>query len=227
MNEIEHEGKTYILKSQVESIIKERVSKVAQRATEAETQVNDLSKQIESFQSKQASIDLMNQQIQELQGKLKTSENKFERYQSMAKIGINDSDLIDAIEWQYNKSMNGKTDKEKIDLNEWLQNQIENPDESPIAIRPHIKSISESMQPKEQSNQIENESLMKLQEYENQRNPISNQIDNNISNPPLTNRGAVPPPEGKDILRRAVSDPEFYSQNADAIKQAWMARYGR
>ena len=38
MNEIEHEGKTYILKSQVESIIKERVSKVAQRASEYEAQ---------------------------------------------------------------------------------------------------------------------------------------------------------------------------------------------
>ena len=47
MNEIEHDGKTYILKSQVESIIKDRVQKVAARATEFENQLNDLQIQYE------------------------------------------------------------------------------------------------------------------------------------------------------------------------------------
>lgn len=45
MNEIEHEGKTYILKSNVENIIKERVSKVASRASEAEARATDLETQ--------------------------------------------------------------------------------------------------------------------------------------------------------------------------------------
>jgi hypothetical protein len=225
MNEIESDGKTYILKSQVEAIIKERVSKVAQRATEAESQVNDLSKQIESFKSKQASIDLMNEQISTLQKELKASESRFDRYQSMSKIGINDSELIEAIEWQYNKSMNGKAEKEKIDLNTWLQNQIDNPEDAPIAIRPHIKSISEASKPvQENAPQIANDSLENLASYE-QQSIMNQSMPEAIIKPPTTNRGAIPAPEGKDILRRTVNDQDFYNKNADAIKQAWIARY--
>ncbi len=52
MNEIEHEGKTYILKSQVESIIKERVSKVAQRASEYEAQLESMTKDLEKAKKK-------------------------------------------------------------------------------------------------------------------------------------------------------------------------------
>ena len=42
MNEINHEGKTYILKSDVENIIKDRISKVASRAQGYETQISEL-----------------------------------------------------------------------------------------------------------------------------------------------------------------------------------------
>ena len=51
MSEIEHEGKTYILKSQVESIVKERVSKVAQKATDAEVRLQEVTKELETYKS--------------------------------------------------------------------------------------------------------------------------------------------------------------------------------
>ena len=226
MNEIEHEGKTYILKSQVESIIKDRVSKVAQRASEAESQVSDLSKQIDSFKSKQASLDMLTEQIDKLKSDLKVSETKFTRYQSMTKLGISEPDLIEAIEWQYDRSMNGKSQKEIVPINEWLENQIQNVDEAPITIRPHLQKIASQSEVPDNDSQLANDSqaLERIAEYDQQVNVASEAVQ---SLPPQTNRGAVPPPEGKDILRRAMQDPDFYSNNVEAVQKAWNARYGR
>jgi hypothetical protein len=224
MNEIEHEGKTYILKSQVESIIKERVSKVAQRATDAENQLSDINKELDQYKNKQASIDMLTDQINSLKSELKTSETKFNRYQNMTKLGISEPELIEAIEWQYDKSMTGKSGKELVPLNEWLANHIENVNEAPLAIRPHLQNLGQSMQ-SEQA-EIGHEQPLQQEQY--------NQAINELSEPsqryqaPQTNKGAVPAPEGKDILRKVMnSNQEFYNQNADAIKQAFMARYSK
>lgn len=223
MNEIEHEGKTYILKSQVEAIIKDRVSKVAARANEAEAQLKEASSQIESMQGKQASIDMLTDQIQKLQGELAASENKFSRYQSMSKHGISDGELIEAIEWQYERSMKGKSKKEITPLSEWLENHISNPAEAPIAIRPHLQSIAEAASPP----QAEGEQTELAQNLAEVSEPLEQIPQQPMYQAPQTNRGAVPAPEGKDILRKAMSDPEFYSANAEAVQKAWMARYSR
>lgn len=219
MNEIEHEGRTYILKNHVEAIIKERVSKVAARANEAEEQLKDVSAQIESMKGKQASLDMLTEQIQNLQGELAASENKFYRYQSMSKHGIADSELIDAIEWQYDRSMKGKKDNDIVPLNEWLENHLSNPAEAPIAIRPHLQNLKERTKPVE-SSEI-SEGLAEVSE------PLEQNSIQPMYQAPQTNRGAVPAPEGKDILRKALADPEFYSANAEAVQKAWLARYSR
>lgn len=223
MNEIEHEGKTYILKSQVEAIIKDRVSKVAARANEAESQLKEATSQIESMQGKQASLDMLTDQIQKLQGELAASENKFNRYQSMSKHGISDAELIEAIEWQYEKSMKGKSKKEITPLSEWLENHLSNPAEAPIAIRPHLQNLAEAAAPSAEpvaSPELA-DSLAEVSE------PLQQATPQPMYQAPQTNRGAVPAPEGKDILRKAMSDPEFYSANAEAVQKAWMARYSR
>lgn len=223
--EIEHDGKKYILKSQVESIIKERVAKVAQRASEAETQLKEVQSQLDAQNSKQASYDILAEQVSELQSKLASSETKFKRYQSMSQHGITDQDLIDVIEWQFDRAMKDKPQKEQKSLDEWLSHHLENPDEAPISLRPHLKAISPSSEPAEEiapdTDKISPESdrlgLEGLQHREYASEP---------PRPPRTNKGAVPAPEGKDILKRA-SDPNFYNENYEAIQKAWMAKYQR
>lgn len=224
MNEIEHEGKTYILKSQVEAIIKDRVSKVAARANEAESQLKEATTQIESMQGKQASLDMLTDQIQKLQGELQASENKFTRYQSMSKHGISEPELIEAIEWQYEKSMKGKSKKEVTPLSEWLESHLSNPAEAPIAIRPHLQSLAASSAPPAAESVANPEIAESLAEVSE---PLEQVAPQPMYQAPQTNRGAVPAPEGKDILRKAMSDPEFYSANAEAVQKAWMARYSR
>lgn len=220
MNEIEHEGKTYILKNQVEAIIKERVSKVAARANDAETQLKEAATIIESMQGKQASLDMLTEQIQNLKGELEASENKYTRYQSMSKHGINEPDLIDAIEWQYEKSMRGKSKKEVTPLNEWLESHLNNPAEAPIAIRPHLQSIA---QPAAANTSTPTEAVQGIESISEPLQPAPSQP---IYQAPQTNNGAVPAPEGKDILRKAT-EPDFYNNNHEAIQKAWLARFSR
>lgn len=218
MNEIEHEGKTYILKTQVEAIIKERVSKVASRANEAEQQLKEAITQLESMQGKQASLDMLTEQIKNLKGDLQASENKFFRYQSMSKHGISEPDLIEAIEWQYEKSNKGKAEKEIVPLSDWLENHLENPDQAPIAIRPHLQSLrADSSAP------VSNEIADQIAEVSE---PLEQATPQPMYKAPQTNRGAVPTPEGKDILKRA-SEPDFYNDNHVAIKAAWESKFRR
>lgn len=222
MNEIEHEGKTYILKSSVENIIKERVSKVASRANEAEARSSELEKQIKEFESKQASIDVISNQVSDLRDQLKKSESKFTRYQSISQLGITNQDVIDLLEWQYEKST--KDQKEKIPLSEWLEGHINNVDDAPLSIQHHLSSLKPSQAledeeaPPEASNQTDMLNVMQMQ---------SLQQMNQAMKPPTVNKGAVKAPDQKDIITRAMTDQDYYNQNADAIRQAWMAKFAR
>ena len=221
MNEIEHEGKTYILKSSVETIIKERISKVAQRANEAESRSSDLEKQIKDFESKQASLDVLSNQVSDLRDQLKKSESKFSRYQSISQIGITNQDVIDLLEWQYDKST--KDQKDRPVLSDWLQSHINNIDDAPISIQHHLKSLSPSPAPEseeappEASTQADMINMMQMQSLQQLNQAVT---------PPNVNKGAVKAPDTKNILDR-VTDQNYYNENADAIRQAWMAKFGR
>ena len=93
-NEITHEGKTYILKSQVEGIIKDRISKIASRASEQEQRANELETSLADIQQRAASIDIISAQLEEMKGKLSASETRFHRFQAVSKYGITEPDII-------------------------------------------------------------------------------------------------------------------------------------
>ena len=218
--EIDHEGKKYILKSQVESIIKERLSKVAQRSSDYEERVKELESTLERQQQQQASYDVLAQQVSDLKSQLESSNNRFTRYKAMSQHGITDQELIDVIEWQYERSTKDISRKERPSLEEWFSSHLNNPQDAPITLRPHIQSLNPEEPPQEAvetptaAPETDLDSLEGLQHRE-------------FTQPPVVNKGAVPAPEGKDILRKAVEDPNFYNQNVDAIRQAWFAKYGR
>ncbi len=82
MDEIEHDGKRYILKSssipktQVEQMKKDRVSKVASKVHELEKIALERLEVIESLQEKQTSYDVLSQQFGDLQSKLEALAEK-------------------------------------------------------------------------------------------------------------------------------------------------------
>jgi len=222
MTEIENEGRVYVLKSEIESIIKERIGKVASRATSAEQALEEAQRRLEKAEKAMSSVDILNQQLAEMQTKLQSSEQRFSRYQSISKHGLTDPDLVEAIEWSFERSQKGKSDKERQTLSEWLDQQVESPENAPITIRPHLQALK--MLDEDPSPQTE----ASADSYaSNQEQSYTEQSLQQSAPPPRANVGAIPAPDSPGFLERALKDPEFYAANRDKVKAAWNNRNRR
>lgn len=219
MTEIENEGRVYVLKSEMENIIKERVSKVAQRATLAEKALDEAESRLSKAEKAMSSVDILNQQLQEMKGKLSTAEKRFDRYQSISKHGLTDPDLVEAIEWSYERSQRGASEKEKVSLSEWLDNQVKSPENAPITIRPHLQALKMLAD--------ETSASQTQQEQEYQTSNAQQMQSFGMSEAPKTNVGAIPAPDSPGFLDRALKDPEFYAANRDKVRAAWNSRNKR
>ena len=219
MTEIENEGRVYVLKSEMENIIKERVSKVAQRATLAEKALDEAESRLSKAEKAMSSVDILNQQLQEMQSKLSTAEKRFDRYQSISKHGLTDPDLVEAIEWSYERSQRGASEKEKVSLSEWLDNQVKSPENAPITIRPHLQALKMLAD--------ETSASQTHQEQEYQTSEAQQMQSFGMSEAPKTNVGAIPAPDSPGFLDRALKDPEFYAANRDKVRAAWNSRNKR
>ena len=213
MNEIEHEGKTYILKSQVESIIKERVSKVAQRANDYESQLSELQKDLEKANKSSASIDVLKSKIDELQGKYDKANQRYDRYTAISGYGLTDPELVEAIEWAYDRAMSKQ--EKPVELKEWLKGAFENPESAPIMLRPHIQAARSSMNLEDEVQANPNPDRQQLSDLAN-KGPINTPIA------PRTNSGAISLPDKQTSLsNRVYDDPELYEANREQLKKSW------
>lgn len=222
MTEIENEGRTYVLKSEMENIIKERIGKVATRATTAEKALEEAQSRLSKAEKAMSSVDILNQQLAEMQTRLQSSEQRFERYQSISKHGLTDPDLVEAIEWSFERSQKGKSDKERQTLSDWLDQQVENPETAPITIRPHLQALKMIGEDNAEAGDLpEASTASQLQSLGESLEPREQAAA------PRTNVGAIPAPDSPGFLDRALKDPEFYAANRDKVMQAWKNRNRR
>ena len=222
MTEIENEGRTYVLKSEMESIIKERIGKVASRATTAEKALEEAQSRLSKAEKAMSSVDILNQQLAEMQTRLKSSEQRFERYQSISKHGLTDPDLVEAIEWSFERAQKGKSDKERQTLSDWLDQQVENPESAPITIRPHLQALKMIGEDNAETGQDLPEASTAAQ-----LQSLGESLEPQQAAAPRTNVGAIPAPDSPGFLDRALKDPEFYAANRDKVMQAWKNRNRR
>ena len=209
MQTIEHDGQTYVLKTDMETAIKDRISKVTARAQEAETQVRSLQGELEQANKGAGISDTLAQQVDELREQLETSNQRYQRYQAISKHGMVDPDMVEAVEWSYERAQKNVPKKERQTLVEWLDTAVQNPEQAPAILRPHLQALQAEQAPAQDApaqDAPQSQSLMQPPQA------------------PVTNRGARAPTDTPDLLSRAASDPEFYAQNREAIKQAWRAR---
>ena len=211
MKTINHEGSEYVLRSDVENIIKDRVSKVASRANDSDIKIKDLEGLLREQSSKISTVDLLTQQVEELQGNLKGATKKYQRHVTISKHGLSDPEMIEAIEWSFEKSQSKLAKKDRVELGAWLESQISNPEQASPLLRPHLANLGNQSQPTPQ---------------EQPRNGQNGQPQ--PTQPPQaypsTNRGAIPAPETPDMLSRAMSDPEFYRANREKIQELWRSK---
>jgi len=205
MQTIEQDGKTYVLKSDMESAISTRLQKMSARAAEAEAQATGLQEQIDTMQGRLSTIDTLQQQIEQYKTDVETANGRFSRYQAVSKYGLTDPEQLELVEWQYNRSMEKLPKKDRTDLGEWLNNLVADPTKAPIALRPHLQAL----QPVEAAAE--------------QTPGMQTITPEPALQPPRMNTGAVtnaPAPTSDNLIERGLRDLDFYREHRDQIRQA-------
>ena len=200
------DGVEYIAKEQVDGLIQEKISKYAKRAREAETRVEEINEQLIQAGEKLKTVDNLTEQIYTLKDELMNANTKYERHSAIAELGIQDPDVRDALEWQYQRSTTDES------FGDWMKGLKENPENAPSFLRSHFQC---SEPPKMENTPVENVETTK--ETPQPKTPPKTNAKTVQSNNTETQ---------KDILSRGLTDPDFYKQNRDAIRQAWFKQSG-
>ena len=214
MKTIEHEGAVYVLKSEMESAIQSRIQKIAQKAAEAEQRASELQSALDEASAKTGSIDALASQLEQAQAQLAQANSRYERHSTIAKYGLTDKDMLDAVEWQYDRAMNGRAKKDIVSLGDWLEQCVNAPQEAPALLRPHLQAIA-------QPAQTDAAQVQQLGEQMQQAQPAAQAMPT----PPAMNTNAQSAPvRVDDVLSRGLTDFDFYKQNRDNVIAAYRNR---
>jgi hypothetical protein len=145
MKTITHEGQEYILKEDVDGLVRERLSKVTEAKRQAESRANLLESQIHDMESKVKNSEAMASQLAQLQDELLLSNERYERHSAIAGHGITNAEIRDLVEYQFNKAMEGKSKKDRVSLSVWLGN-IKETGEIPMVLKPFLGEVSSPAQ---------------------------------------------------------------------------------
>jgi len=206
MKTITHEGVEYVLKADIESAFKDRISKLSARAIQAEEQAKALQEQMDNQSGELEKISKLQEKVSTLEQSLQDAESKYTRVSMLSEQGFTDPELREAVEWAYQRS------KTEATLEDWIKGIKEKPEEAPLVLRPHLQA----KQAPEVSTETAEASPMVTEAAPAPEAPTLL--------PPKTNTGAKPAPvQSGDILSR-INDPEFYRANREEIQKAWKAQ---
>ena len=197
------EGKEYIAKDDVESLVRDRISKVSERARIADSHVHELETQLEQNNKKIGTVDALNDTVAQLQEQLNSANQRYTQHSTIASVGIIDPDIRDAVVWSYERTMQSRSKKDRVELGQWLADIKENPQSAPAVLQPHFVTQAPQATQATQATQAP-------QATQATQAPTSNAAV--IETSAATNT--------KDILQRAAN-PDFYRANREAIKEAY------
>ena len=212
MKIITHEGQEYILKSEVDGIVRERLSKVAEGKRMAEGKVSELEAQLETMNEKVKGVDAMATQLSQLQDELAVSNQRYERHSAIASHGITDPEIRDLIEWQYSKAMDGKSQKEKKSLSEWITGMGES-GEIPTVLQPYFRIQEEGQ-----------EAPAQAPAPAQAQAPAPSPSSNPMVQRPTSNQGVAQTQDhstSADLWKKAGNDFDFYRQNREELKKQY------
>jgi len=223
-NTITHDGVEYVKKTHVDEIVRQRIAKYSEKLTTAESRLSEYQSKLDESSAKIGLVDNLTQQVESLRGELTTANSRYERHTVISQYGITDNGVRDAVEWAYEREMQGRNKKDQMPLSDWMQTIHQNPDTAPAVLRPFISAPQASEQT-EQAAQPQ----MQQQMPQTQMQPQMQMPQTPPPVAPSSNNGVAAQtgaPVPNDILKRAT-DPAFYSQNRDAIRQAYYSQTGK
>ena len=204
----EIEGLEYILKSDVDELVRQRITKVSERARTAEEKVKEMNELATTAKDSKAIIEGYEKQIAELQQNIAKQQALYESHSVIAQHGFVDADLRDMVEWSYNREMSTRSKKDQQKLSEWLQDIKTNPDNAPSTLRPHLITNNQSVEPQQTETITHGHHL--------------------TSQPPkpVQSTGVVQPKENitSSLIESALRDPEIYRAKREEIKATWYAQ---
>jgi len=203
------DGLVYILKSDMENIIKERVSKVAEKVRHHEEENEKLQKELSELKTHVSSSDILADQVSKLKLELESQKTKYDRYTKISQYGLYDSDMVDLVEWSYERATQNLEGKKKPSLETWLEECYNDVEKAPLTLRPHLEKL------KNTPTEISSESPSNPEKnFENVSPDISS---SEIPTPPRLNGGAKPPPTEGVLSNARFNDMTWYEQNRDRI----------
>lgn len=216
---ITHEGVEYIAKDHVDEIVRQRIAKYSEKLTTTESKLSEYQSRLDEQNAKIGLVDNLTSQVDNLTSQLSTANSRYDRHTVISQYGITDGGVRDAVEWSYEREMQGRTKKDREPLSDWLKSIHDSPDSAPAVLRPFITAPqvgdAEQAAPVPPAQQT----LQQQTLQQNQQNTPA----------PTSNRGVAAgtgAPVPNDILKRAT-DPAFYAQNRDAIRQAFYSQSGK
>ena len=207
------EGTEYILKSEVDELIRGRLGKMSERARTAETKIDSLKAQLEKHSGAAGSLEAMAAQIEALQAEVSESNSKYQTHSVITAHGFTDPDVRDMVDWSYKRSMSGRSKKDRVSLGDWINGIKEDPTGAPANLRPLLSPAS------------------------TQQSPSAGLVEAPVGAPPgappsapASNAGAVAVPPslpGRSLMEQAISDPEMWKAKNEEIRAAWYGQRGK
>ena len=209
------DGLTYVLKTDMENIIQERLKKVSDKTRLAEERAADLQTQLEEAQKVSQSSDILSDRVRELEQQLNNQQSKYDRYTKISQYGLYDKEMVDLVEWSYDRATKDMTDKKKPTLEDWLEEAYNNPESSPVTLRPHLERLRQNQNISTESN-IEDGVTPGIETPHEVETSLQS---GNELRPPRTNAGAKPNPSESTLSSARFHDLEWYKANRDKIIQ--------
>lgn len=211
-NTITHEGKEYILKSEVDNIVTSRISKISESRRALQTELDSLKAEYTSIQEKVSGVDALHTQIANLQDDLKHANTRYNRHSSIASHGITNPEIRDLVEWQFTKTMDSRAKKDRVPMAEWLDGLKAEGATIPHVLKPYFGAQPENKEPVKQNTSLPGSA------------PPAPAIT------PQSNNGVQAAPDGatsKDLLSKGSQSYEFYQKNRAKIKEMYYKKRGR
>jgi hypothetical protein len=136
--EKEFEGKTWVLKTDVDEIVAGRLSEVTRKKNDLEARIASLEKDLDGAKTKGAQGDAAAAQIAELREQLAAANARYDRHSAMAAHGILDPDVRDAVEWAYERTNSKLPKKDQRPFTDTLDDWVGDNEKAPASIRHHL-----------------------------------------------------------------------------------------
>ena len=199
MDKIEKDGKIYIAQERVEDIISERLKKYANKSAGYEEQITKLQQSLDDATTGIQDVNLLREKINQLETNLTKANSKYERHTAINKHGISSSEVMELLEWQYEKTMNSRPKKDREVLGTWLDGIMQDPTKAPISIRPHLPQ-------REIANEEPSETM-------------NSELEETTEPPQINlNSGALKTPTKTPMINQ-IGNLDYYRQNRENLKK--------